>query len=212
MKFVHLSCLNSWRYASPNARSVYQCDQCGYKYNFNRTQYAALVGNLYTRVPCPLSSSLRHSDFFGQLFFTFTLFVLAVFISGFIFKFVLYLTGASLPFTRISSLLDLLFGIDPIDEMSSFDLDSWGYRPPQSLYEVFFSGLGDAAHWALGVIGIALWGFVSVMTGLGAFGIHLRLGNWRRRADGERRRRGTMGAIMWGIVILIGTAKYLSYF
>jgi hypothetical protein len=148
----------------------------------------------------------------GQLFFTFTLFVLAVFISGFIFKFVLYLTGASLPFTRISSLLDLLFGIDPIDEMSSFDLDSWGYRPPQSLYEVFFSGLGDAAHWALGVIGLALWGFVSVMTGLGAFGIHLRLGNWRRRGDGERRRRGTMGAIMWGIVILIGTARCVSSF
>src|SRR5271155_5297676 len=54
MKFVHLSCLNSWRYASPNARSVYQCDQCGYKYNFNRTQYAAFVSNLYTRVtPLP---------------------------------------------------------------------------------------------------------------------------------------------------------------
>jgi hypothetical protein len=50
MKFVHLSCLNSWRYASPNARSVYQCDQCGYKYNFNRTQYAAFVSSLYTRV------------------------------------------------------------------------------------------------------------------------------------------------------------------
>lgn len=93
--------------------------------------------------------------------------------------------------------------------MSSIDLDSWGYRPPQTLYEVFFSGLGDAAHWALGVVGLALWGFISVMTGLGAFGIHLRLGNWRRRADGERRRRGTMGAIMWGIVILIGTARFL---
>lgn len=50
MKFVHLSCLNTWRYASPNAKSVYQCDQCGYRYNFNRTQYAAIVGSLYTRV------------------------------------------------------------------------------------------------------------------------------------------------------------------
>jgi hypothetical protein len=129
--------------------------------------------------------------------------------SGFIFKFVLYLTGASLPFTNISALLDLLFGIDPVDEMSSFDLDNLGYRPPQSLQEVFFSGIGDIAHWILGLIGLALWGFVSVMTGFGAFGIHLRLGNWRRRRDGERPRRpGTMGGIMWGIVILIGTAKY----
>lgn len=50
MKFVHLSCLNSWRYASPNAKSVYQCDQCGYRYHFNRTQFAAIVGSLYTRV------------------------------------------------------------------------------------------------------------------------------------------------------------------
>ncbi len=91
--------------------------------------------------------------------------------------------------------------------MSSFDLDTWGYRPPQTLKEVFFTGIGDVAHWALGVVGLALWGFVSLMTGLGAFGIHLRLGNWGRR-DGERRRRGTMGGIMWGVIILIGTAKY----
>lgn len=45
------------------------------------------------------------------------------------------------------------------------------------------------------------------MTGLGAFGVHLRLGGWRRGRE-DRRRRGTMGGIMWGIVILVGTAKY----
>src|SRR5205085_2770603 len=50
MKFVHLHCLNSWRYASPNRRSVYQCDQCGYKYHFNRTHYAAIASSIYTRV------------------------------------------------------------------------------------------------------------------------------------------------------------------
>jgi hypothetical protein len=134
------------------------------------------------------------------------LFLLAVFLSGFVFKFILYLTGASLPFTRISSILDLFFGIDPIDEMSAFDVDTWGYRPPKTLNDVFFTGIGDAAHWALGVIGLALWGFVSVMTGFGALGIHFRLGNWGR-GDRERRRRGTLGGIMWGIVILIGTAR-----
>jgi len=93
--------------------------------------------------------------------------------------------------------------------MSAIDLDTWGYRPPRTLNEVFFSGFGDAAHWALGIIGLALYGFISLMTGIGAFGIHLRLGNWRRRAaDAERRRRGgTLGGIMWGILILIGTAK-----
>ena len=135
---------------------------------------------------------------------------MAVFIAGFIFKFVLYLTGATLPFTRISSILDLLFGIDPIGELSSFDIDTWGYRPPKTLGEVFYTGIGDAAHWALGIIGLALWGFVSVMTGLGAFGIHIPIVNRRRRGDGERRRRGTMGGIMWGIIILVGTARYLA--
>jgi len=89
--------------------------------------------------------------------------------------------------------------------MSSIDLDTWGYRPPQTLNEVFFSGIGDAAHWALGVVGLGIYGFVSVMAGMGAFGVHLRLGNWRRRED--RRRVGTMAGIMWGIVILVGTAK-----
>jgi len=100
----------------------------------------------------------------------------------------------------------LFFGIDPIDEMSSIDLDTWGYRPPKTLNEVFFSGFGDAAHWALGVVGLALYGFVSFMTGMGALGIHFRLGNWRRR-QGDRRRVATMGGIMWGIVVLIGTLK-----
>jgi hypothetical protein len=95
--------------------------------------------------------------------------------------------------------------------MSSFDLDTLGYRPPRTLNEVFFSGIGDAAHWALGIVGLALWGFISVMTGVGAFGIHLRLGNWRRRGEGERRGGGTVGGIMWGIIILIGTAKFVSY-
>jgi len=134
-------------------------------------------------------------------------FLFAVFLSGYVFKLILYLTGATLPFSSISALLDLLFGIDPIDQMSTYDLDTWGYRTPSTLAEVFSGGLGDMAHWALGVVGLALWGFISVMTGIGAFGIHIRLGNWRRR-DGERRRRGTWGGIMWGIIILIGTAKY----
>jgi len=53
MKFVHVHCLNSWRYASPNRRSVYQCDQCGYRYHFNRTHYAAIASSIYTRVQSP---------------------------------------------------------------------------------------------------------------------------------------------------------------
>jgi hypothetical protein len=72
MKFVHLSCLNSWRFTSPNAKSVYQCDQCRYRYNFNRTRYAAIVGSLYTRVRLSyyllIFSYSVHSPYFSSQF------------------------------------------------------------------------------------------------------------------------------------------------
>jgi hypothetical protein len=135
-------------------------------------------------------------------------FVLWTGLSGYLFKFALYLTGATLPFSGISALLDFFYGIDPADQMSGFDIDKLGYKTPTTLAEVFSGGIGDLAHWVLGLVGIALYGFVSVMSGIGTFGIHIRLGAWRR--DGERRRRGTIGGIMWGIIILIGTAKWPS--
>ena len=40
MRYVHVSCLNEWRTASANPRSLYQCDQCGYQYSMQRTVYA----------------------------------------------------------------------------------------------------------------------------------------------------------------------------
>ena len=41
MKYVHVPCLNDWRTASANASSLYECEQCRYKYNIARTEYAA---------------------------------------------------------------------------------------------------------------------------------------------------------------------------
>ena len=43
MRFVHVTCLNEWRSQSTNPRSFYQCDQCHYQYNVQRTQWAALL-------------------------------------------------------------------------------------------------------------------------------------------------------------------------
>ena len=82
MAMVHASCLNSWRNASVNTRSFFQCDQCGYKYNTERTEYAkwleapelstsvsvACIVLLTTTVgerrasQCILCSSLLHSE------------------------------------------------------------------------------------------------------------------------------------------------------
>ena len=43
MRYVHPECLNEWRSQSANPRSFYQCDQCNYKYNIERTKWAGLL-------------------------------------------------------------------------------------------------------------------------------------------------------------------------
>ena len=43
MRFVHVTCLNEWRTMSANHRSFYQCDQCGYRYNLMRTEWASYL-------------------------------------------------------------------------------------------------------------------------------------------------------------------------
>lgn len=43
MGLVHLECLNMWRLASSNPLSFYQCDQCHYRYSFQRALYATIL-------------------------------------------------------------------------------------------------------------------------------------------------------------------------
>ncbi|OUM68137.1 hypothetical protein PIROE2DRAFT_19919 [Piromyces sp. E2] len=45
MKYVHVNCLNEWRLTSANKSSYYQCDQCKYKYHFQRTKFASFISN-----------------------------------------------------------------------------------------------------------------------------------------------------------------------
>lgn len=40
MKYVHPHCLNEWRTTSVNVRSYHYCDQCGYRYQTERTAIA----------------------------------------------------------------------------------------------------------------------------------------------------------------------------
>ena len=44
MRHVHVSCLNAWRAAAPDARSSFRCDQCRYAYRIERTKVAAFLG------------------------------------------------------------------------------------------------------------------------------------------------------------------------
>jgi len=48
MKYVHVNCLNEWRLASANNTSYYQCDQCKYKYHFQRTKLANFISNKFS--------------------------------------------------------------------------------------------------------------------------------------------------------------------
>ncbi|GAA5969302.1 hypothetical protein JCM11641_007544 [Rhodosporidiobolus odoratus] len=47
-RFVHQSCLETWRKASRNRRSFYECDLCRYQYKFRRTTAARLVTSRIT--------------------------------------------------------------------------------------------------------------------------------------------------------------------
>lgn len=43
VRMVHIDCLNSWRNLSTNTDSFFKCDQCGYKYNTERTSWAKVL-------------------------------------------------------------------------------------------------------------------------------------------------------------------------
>jgi len=74
MKYVHVNCLNEWRLKSANKSSYYQCDQCKYKYHFQRTKFAKILSNKLT-----------------TLFITFLVTYLYIFFTGFILKFIIQL-------------------------------------------------------------------------------------------------------------------------
>lgn len=68
MKYVHVNCLNEWRLASANKSSYYQCDQCKYKYHFQRTKLANFISNKF--------SILLITIFITYLYIFFTGFIL----------------------------------------------------------------------------------------------------------------------------------------
>ena len=53
MRYVHVECLNRWRSAATKKESYFQCDQCKYQYNFQRTRWAGLLVNRGLPSPPP---------------------------------------------------------------------------------------------------------------------------------------------------------------
>ena len=45
MKYVHVQCLNQWRKTAVKKESFYQCDQCHYQYNLQRTSWRTWLMN-----------------------------------------------------------------------------------------------------------------------------------------------------------------------
>jgi len=88
MKYVHINCLNEWRLNSANKSSYYQCDQCKYKYHFQRTKFAKILSNKLT-----------------LLFITFIITYLYIFFTGFILKSIIQLKNykiGTMEFPKIS--------------------------------------------------------------------------------------------------------------
>eukprot|EP00455_Lapot_gusevi_P024616 TRINITY_DN2566_c0_g1_i2.p1 TRINITY_DN2566_c0_g1~~TRINITY_DN2566_c0_g1_i2.p1 ORF type:complete len:220 (+),score=3.68 TRINITY_DN2566_c0_g1_i2:256-915(+) len=51
MKYVHSTCLETWRRASVNPRSYFSCENCKYKYSFRRTAIASFMRQFWV-LPC----------------------------------------------------------------------------------------------------------------------------------------------------------------
>jgi len=75
IKYVHIDCLDRWRKVSQNSKSYFQCENCHYKYNFQRTT---------------ISKYLK-STFLLQIT-TFSVFFLLIILSGYLWKFFEWMT------------------------------------------------------------------------------------------------------------------------
>lgn len=45
MKYVHIKCLDTWRYTGGRKENFYECTQCKYKYNLLRTSFSSFFEN-----------------------------------------------------------------------------------------------------------------------------------------------------------------------
>ncbi|KAJ3241795.1 hypothetical protein HDU81_010439 [Chytriomyces hyalinus] len=136
MKFVHLHCLNEWRKVNPTSASHFQCDQCGFKYHFERTKIAHI---------------LRNEAVVTTL--TFLSFILLVFLAGFLGKLLIifFLEQEAAAFAKIS----------PDDLEDDLDRFLHKFMTHPKLFSLFSF---DVTHFMSGAIIVGVVGSMSFVS------------------------------------------------
>ncbi|KAJ3401371.1 hypothetical protein CcCBS67573_g02250 [Chytriomyces confervae] len=136
MKFVHLHCLNEWRKVNPTSASHFQCDQCGFKYHFERTKIAHI---------------LRNEAVVTTL--TFLSFILLVFLAGFLGKLLIifFLEQEAAAFSKIS----------PDDLEDDLDRFLHKFMTHPKLFSLFSF---DVTHFMSGAVIVGVVGSMSFVS------------------------------------------------
>ncbi|RUP50419.1 hypothetical protein BC936DRAFT_139170 [Jimgerdemannia flammicorona] len=182
MKYVHIGCLNRWRGASQKKTSFFECDSCKYRYRFSRTTWAAWATNEFVLT-----------------LVTITIFALAVFLSGFLVKFLLWYLAP-----------------DPEDWLYLFTAvhngndDNLTPPSPPALMTLGRLFTLDLEHALLGLSFVGIIGFIQIMFGLLWLGPFPWGGTWNLRNTlgiaRDRDGRGVSGTFLL-IVIVLGCVK-----
>lgn len=171
-KYVHEGCLQSWRHADPNSkRNYWQCPTCGFRYRLERMNWGRWISSNVT-----------------QIGLTIAIFILAMFLLGFIADPIInfYLD----PYSAFST--DPLSKLNPkVDPVIPDDASSWA--------EHFIKGLAS-----LGLLGFLKIFFTQPWQWFNLRGSGIGSGAGRRGTTGRDR----LGNTAW-IMIIIGIATFL---
>lgn len=174
-KYVHEGCLQAWRHADPayGKRNFWHCPTCGFRYRLERMQWGRWISSTAT-----------------QIVLTVSIFVLALFVMGFVADPIINLYADPLSIVSSAPLSRVGAKVEPI--FTDHDVPTW------------------TEHFAKGLASLGLLGFVKMM---------LALSPWQwlnMRSSGIMRGGGHSGTtgrdrvsnISW-IVIVIGIGTFL---
>ncbi|KXS21140.1 hypothetical protein M427DRAFT_51412 [Gonapodya prolifera JEL478] len=186
MRYVHLECLNEWREKSQKKESFYECDQCKYRYRFQRTFWAKMVMNELV-----------------LFLVTFTLFSLLVFLSGFAAKLVLR-------YWVLDSPEDITAGV-PL-RVETEDDDDWLYRTlsfgPESLALTNI----DFSHFLAGAFLVGVFASIQVFLSFLTSPFpewNYAGGRWSLGGGGGARSTSRLGLVIVVVVVLFGMVRTL---
>ena len=173
-KYVHEGCLQAWRHADPGygKRNYWQCPTCGFRYRLERMQWGRWISSTAT-----------------QIVLTVFIFVMALFIMGFVADPIINLYVdpfsiiSSAPLSRVGAKLEPIFTDD--------DVPTW------------------TEHFIKGLASLGLLGFVKVLFALSPWHwYNFRSTGIIRGGQSGSSGRDRLANISW-IVVIIGVGTFL---